>query len=212
MHNGFSLELTPHSKVSSITTRQAAAYKQSEKWKIQPLPLPLSPCSSERKYMSKATFRKMARECNRGDNDSLCFSLHKMKDNQIWFDFVLHEIIWFISQSLHIHRRKQERRKNQTWNQFKCSLDSSPANIHITFHSRIDKFDYFYARAMINFPRIIWYSLNCAIAEPRRGVFFSVWQKLSMGKTKHEAKMRWQLIADSLTRKKGVPARATHKK
>lgn len=38
--------------------------------------------------------------------------MDKMKDNQIWFDFVLHEIIWFISQSPHIHRQERKHKKN----------------------------------------------------------------------------------------------------
>lgn len=79
-------------------------------------------------------------------------TMDKMKDNQIWFDFVLHEIIWFISQSLHIHRRawRQKKRspKLKLGKLFKYSC--LECKIHITFHSWIDKFDYFYARAMIN--------------------------------------------------------------
>lgn len=39
--------------------------------------------------------------------------MDEMKDNQIWFDFVLHEIIWFISQSLNVDRRAQAPRKRE---------------------------------------------------------------------------------------------------
>ena len=98
--------------------------------------------------------------------DSRICTMDEMKDNQSWFDFVLHEIIWFISQS-HIHRRR--RWVGWKFSSFLFSPDSdAKLETHITFHSRIDKFDYFYARAMINFSSIIWYSFNCMIVGCRR--------------------------------------------
>lgn len=83
--------------------------------------------------VSKSTWWKMVTgRLHNGEKETRRIYTHKksskMKDNQIRFDFVLHEIIWFISQSHHIHPRVKK----------KTSLVSSLLSLCCVFPSTLE--------------------------------------------------------------------------
>lgn len=71
---------------------------------IQPLPWHVQLCSAS-SYRSQRDGKWLWSGTEEGEKFPYGCTMNGMKDNQIWFDFVLHEIIWFISQSLNVDHR-----------------------------------------------------------------------------------------------------------
>lgn len=159
---------------SELTTKYLRTWSEKREWKMENLEAYSTPSvpvvsSHERSFVriEKSTWWKMALEHSRREKKKLHNGCRKWKITRS--DLILccmklfdsfHNLYSFIVE--HGERRNvlqtRESEKVFKYSRLECW-------IHITFHSWIDKFDYFYARAMINSSSIIWYSFNCSVVK-----------------------------------------------